>query len=76
VRNLTAIIGEEELSVLDKNYLEFGDHFEADFLTQGEFEDRSIERTLEIGWKMLRYLPRDELYRVHAEFLDRYLGGP
>jgi V/A-type H+-transporting ATPase subunit B len=73
VRNLTAIIGEEELSSLDKRYLVFGDHFEADFLTQGEFEDRSIERTLEIGWKMLGYLPREELYRVRSEYLEKYL---
>jgi V/A-type H+-transporting ATPase subunit B len=76
VRNLTAIIGEEELSSLDRAYLAFGDRFETDFLTQGEFEDRSIERTLEIGWTTLRALPRDELYRIRTEFLDRYLGAP
>ncbi len=73
VRNLAAIIGEEELSALDKRYLSFGETFEKDFLSQGEWEDRSIGQTLDLGWKMLSILPRDELLRVHREFLERYL---
>ena len=73
IRNLAAIIGEEELGELDKMYLNFGNHFEKEFLTQGEYEDRSIEETLDIGWKTLKRLPRDELLRVKAEYIEKYL---
>jgi V/A-type H+-transporting ATPase subunit B len=73
VRNLAAIIGEEELSPLDKQYLHFGEHFEAEYLAQGEFENRSIEETLDLGWKMLTYLPKDELLRVSKDLIARYL---
>lgn len=73
IRNLAAIIGEEELGELDKMYLNFGNHFERDFLCQGEYEDRSIDETLDIGWRTLKYLPRDELLRVKAEYIEKYL---
>ncbi|GAB1481703.1 hypothetical protein MASR2M78_05180 [Treponema sp.] len=75
VRNLASIIGEEELSASDKRYLSFGEHFEQDYLTQDEFEDRSIERTLDLGWKVLSLLPRDELLRVKTEYLEKYLDA-
>lgn len=73
VRNLAAIIGEEELSTLDKNYLTFGDRFEREFLSQAETENRTIEQTLDIGWKMLTILPKEELYRIKEELLEKYL---
>jgi V/A-type H+-transporting ATPase subunit B len=73
VRNLASIIGEEELSSADKRYLHFGDRFETDFLTQGEFEDRSIERTLELGWRLLATLPKEDLLRVKKEYLQKYM---
>lgn len=73
VRNLAAIIGEEELSTLDKNYLTFGDRFEREFLSQAETENRTIEQTLDIGWKMLTHLPREELYRIKEEMIEKYL---
>lgn len=73
VRNLAAIIGEEELSTLDKQYLRFGERFEAEFLTQGEDENRSIGETLDIGWRLLALLPREELIRVSRKFIDKYL---
>ena len=73
IRNLAAIIGEEELSPLDKQYLRFGEKFENDFLTQGEFENRTIEQTLEIGWKVLSILPKSELYRIKPELIEKYL---
>ncbi|HUX14658.1 MAG TPA: V-type ATP synthase subunit B [Spirochaetia bacterium] len=72
IRNLAAIIGEEELSRLDKMYLAFGERFERDFISQGEDEDRSIATTLDIGWKVLHELPREELYRVREETLVKY----
>ncbi|MEJ5188698.1 MAG: V-type ATP synthase subunit B [Breznakiellaceae bacterium] len=73
VRNLASIIGEEELSALDKQYLQFGEQFEQKFLSQGEYEDRSIETTLDLGWKMLTLLPREELVRIKEEYLEKYL---
>lgn len=73
IRNLASIIGEEELSALDKKYLEFGNRFESEFLTQGEYEERTIEQTLEIGWKCLSVLPKEELFRIKPEFIEKYL---
>jgi V/A-type H+-transporting ATPase subunit B len=72
IRSLASVIGEEELSPTDKLYIEFGKHFERNLLTQGEFENRSIERSLELGWEALRILPRSELYRVSEEELAQY----
>ena len=73
IRNLAAIIGEEELGELDKQYLNFGIRFEKEFLGQDEHENRSIEQTLDIGWKMLSLLPREELLRIKPEFIEKYL---
>jgi V/A-type H+/Na+-transporting ATPase subunit B len=73
VRNLAAIIGEEELSALDKGYLHFGERFENEFVSQAEDEDRSIEQTLDIGWRLLSLLPRDELVRVSRAMIEKYM---
>ena len=73
IRNLASIIGEEELSELDRLYLKFGKELESRFFTQGEYEDRSIEQTLDLGWQLLSILPREELYRIKDELLDKYL---
>lgn len=73
IRNLAAIIGEEELSSLDRCYLRFGEALEEQFFTQGEYENRSIEQTLDIGWKVLSILPRSELYRIKPELIDKYM---
>jgi V/A-type H+-transporting ATPase subunit B len=73
VRNLSSIIGEEELSDTDKHYLKFGEKFEQNFLTQGETENRDIGQTLDLGWKALAELPRNELLRVRQEFIEKYL---
>jgi V/A-type H+-transporting ATPase subunit B len=73
VRGLAAVIGEEELSPLDKTYMKFGEEFEQTFLTQGEFENRTIEQTLDIGWKVLSILPRSEMHRIGEELADKYL---
>ncbi len=72
VRGLADVIGEEELSLLDRMYLEFGDAFEQRFINQGEYENRDIETTLEMGWDILSILPRDELHRVSDEMLDAH----
>ncbi|WP_010259708.1 V-type ATP synthase subunit B [Treponema primitia] len=74
VRNLSSIIGEEELSDADKRYLQFGERLEQDFLTQGEFEDRSIDQTLDLGWKVLASLPREDLLRIKKEYIEKYMN--
>ncbi len=72
VRGLADVIGEEELSALDKMYLKFGDALEHRYLSQGEYENRSIETTLEMGWDVLSLLPRDELHRVSDALLKQH----
>jgi len=72
VRGLAAVIGEEELSSLDKQYMEFGERFERGFLSQGEFENRPVEQTLELGWEVLSILPRSELHRLTEEEINSY----
>ncbi len=71
-RNLASVIGEDELSPLDKKYLEFGNAFEKEFVGQGPNENRTILDTLDIGWKLLRLLPREELDRINTKILDKY----
>ena len=71
-RALASVIGEDELSPLDKKYLKFGDAFEHDFVGQRPDENRSIEETLDLGWKLLGMIPRDELDRIDTKILDQY----
>jgi V/A-type H+-transporting ATPase subunit B len=73
VRNLASIIGEEELSDADKHYLKFGEIFEQQFLTQGETENRSIAQTLDLGWKILARLPREDLLRINKKYIEKYM---
>jgi V/A-type H+-transporting ATPase subunit B len=73
IERLASIIGEEEISELDRLYLEFGQVFEKTFLTQGKDEGRSIEDTLDLGWECLSVLPEAELTRVEKEQINRYL---
>jgi V/A-type H+-transporting ATPase subunit B len=72
VRGLADVIGEEELSALDKLYLKFGEAFETRFLNQGEYENRPVATTLDLGWDMLSLLPRDELHRLSDALLDEH----
>lgn len=72
VRNLASVIGEEELTPLDRRYLEFGDKFEKEFVSQKSTENRSIEETLNIAWDCLKLLPREELHRLSEEELEQY----
>ncbi|MDO4326039.1 MAG: V-type ATP synthase subunit B [bacterium] len=71
-RALASVIGEDELSPLDKKYLAFGKEFENRFIGQGRHENRSILETLEIGWELLGMLPREELDRVDTKILDEF----
>ncbi len=74
VRNLASVIGEEELTPLDHQYMEFGEFFERSFVHQDNHEDRTIEETLDIGWKALTKLPVEELHRVTEDEIDEYYG--
>ena len=74
IRSLASVIGEEELTALDRTYLEFGELFERRFLSQGLDEDRSIEQTLDLGWEILQTLPREELHRITEEEVRKYYG--
>lgn len=71
-RSLASVIGEEELSPIDKEYLRFGQKFEEHFLGQGEDENRTIDQTLELGWDLLSMLPMEELDRVDKEMLEKH----
>ena len=75
VRALASVIGEEELSETDQRYLKFGRAFEREFVNQGFTENRTIERTLEIGWKLLSMLPKQELTRVTLDEIAKYYKG-
>jgi V/A-type H+-transporting ATPase subunit B len=72
VRSLASVIGEEELLTIDQQYLEFGKAFEGEFINQSSTENRSIERTLDIGWRLLSMLPQEELTRLSLEEIKRY----
>ena len=71
-KELMVILGEAALTDIDKLYAKFADAFEKEYVSQGYDTDRSIEETLDIGWKLLRILPRSELKRINDEFLDMY----
>jgi len=72
IRALASVIGEEELYTVDQQYLKFGRAFEQQFINQAATENRTIERTLEIGWQLLSMLPKEELTRVSLDEIKRY----
>ena len=71
-RALASVIGEDELSPIDKKYLLFGKAFEERFVGQGSEDNRTIQTTLDIGWELLGMLPREELDRIDTKILDQY----
>lgn len=71
-RELALILGEAALSGMDKVYLKFAYVFEDEFVRQGEFESRAVTGTLDLGWRLLRSIPKAELKRIRPEYLDRY----
>lgn len=72
-KELMSILGEGALSETDLLYAKFADEFEKQYVSQGFDTDRTIEQTLEIGWKLLSIMPKSELKRVRDEYLDKYL---
>lgn len=71
-RNLASVIGEDELSPIDKQYLKFGEEFEHRYIGQGPTENRTIQDTLDLGWELLGLLPKEELDRIDTKMIDKY----
>ena len=71
-KELMTILGAAALTDIDLLYAQFADAFEKQYVSQGYTTNRSIEETLEIGWKLLRLLPRSELKRIPDAVLDKY----
>ena len=71
-KELMVILGESALTDIDKIYAEFADKFEQEYVSQGYNTDRSVEETLDIGWKLLKILPRSELKRISDDLLKKY----
>ncbi len=71
-KELMVILGEAALTDIDKLYAKFAEEFENRYVSQGYFTDRSIEETLDLGWELLRILPRSELKRIDDKYLDLY----
>jgi V/A-type H+/Na+-transporting ATPase subunit B len=75
-RALSAIVGEEALSPIDRLYLRAADRFEAEFVRQRPDEDRTIDRSLELGWQILSDFPDSELKRIRPEYVAQYRAHP
>ncbi len=72
-KELSAILGEAALSDTDKLYARFAEKFEKEYVNQGFEADRTIEETLDLGWKLLKILPRSELKRIRSEYIEKYM---
>ncbi|HEX59474.1 MAG TPA: ATP synthase subunit B [Methanomicrobia archaeon] len=72
MRELVAVVGEEALTPRDRKYLEFADEFERRFVTQGRYEERTIDETLDLGWELLTMFPEGELKRIDPKILKKY----
>ncbi len=72
-KELAVVLGEAALSEMDRKYAKFSEAFENEYVSQGYNTDRSIEKTLEIGWKLLSILPKSELKRIRPEYIEKYM---
>ncbi len=72
-KELSVILGEAALSDVDKLYAKFADAFEKEYVSQGYETNRTIEETLDLGWKLLKILPKSELKRIKDEYIEKYL---
>ena len=73
-KELAVILGESALSDTDKQFAKFAQEFEEKYVGQGFENNRSIIDTLELGWDLLRILPKNELKRIRDEYLEKYLN--
>ena len=69
------VLGEAALTPVDRLYAKFADAFEAEYINQGFYENRTIEETLDLGWKLLALLPRSEMKRIKPELIEKYWVG-
>ncbi len=74
-QELAIILGEAALTDIDKMYFKFAEDFEDGYVSQGEYDNRTVEETLDIGWKLLSVFPKVELKRIRDEYLEKYLPG-
>ena len=74
-RELAVVLGEASITPIDRMYATFAEEFEQKFVNQGFNENRSIEETLSIGWRLLEVLPRSELTRIDEKLVDKYLSA-
>ena len=72
-KELSAILGEAALTPTDKLFAKFAEEFEREYISQGFTANRTIEETLNLGWKLLKILPRAELKRIRSEYIEKYL---
>ena len=73
-KELATILGEAALSETDRIYARFAEEFEKEYVSQGFNSNRNVEETLNIGWKLLRILPKSELKRVKEKYIEKYFG--
>ena len=73
LREISTIIGAEALGERDRTYLTVADRFEAEFISQGEFEKRLVEETLDRGWQLFAALPLEDLKLIREELIEKYL---
>jgi V/A-type H+-transporting ATPase subunit B len=71
-KELMVVLGEAALTPMDRLYAKFADAFEEKFINQGFYEDRTIEKTLDIGWELLSILPKSEMKRIKPQYVDKY----
>ena len=71
-RELAVILGAAALSPLDQKYLKFAEEYEKRYISQGNHENRNIEETLDLGWELLKLLPREEMKRIDPKRLEQY----
>lgn len=72
VRALASVIGEDELTNVDKAYMQFGAFFEERYISQSRYDNRTVMDTINLGWEILRTLPKGELDRIKTEYLNKY----
>jgi len=74
-QELAVVLGESALTPMDLIYVDFAKRFEAEFITQGEQENRTIVDALNLGWKLLAILPKSELKRIRPEYIEKYYSA-
>ena len=72
-KELAIVLGDSALSKTDRLYVEFTDRFEEEYINQGFYTNRTIEETLDLGWKLLSILPKSELKRIKSDMIEKFM---